>query len=149
MTGSVRSVGFTRLIAVGAVLIVVFALALALPVASYAAGTYHVSVIGNDSTADGSSALPFKTVQKAVDWAGGHGGGVVSVGIGVFSHDVTMTVSGVSLEGAGASLTVLRGDGLNSVIHLSNIAAGQRQEPLFGIEAALGRSGESQAGRVP
>lgn len=120
MTANARSTGVMRLITCSVVLVAMWALALALPVAAHAR-TWHVSVVGDDPTADGTPAKPFASVQSAVATA--HAGDVVSVGAGVFSGDVTMTVS-VSLQGAGASLTTLRGDGKNSVIHADGIGEG-------------------------
>ena len=111
--------------AICTVMVAAFVAALALPVAAHAATTYHVSVVGSDTAGTGTPAKPFATVQKAVDEAT-HTGDAVYVGAGIFSGDVTMTVqnAGMSLHGAGASLTTLRGDGKNSVIYADNIGAG-------------------------
>ena len=122
MTASVCSIRFDRFIAILTVLMLTGLAALALPVSAHAT-TYYVSVVGSDTAGTGTFAHPFASVQKALSEAT-RMADLVSVGPGTFSGDVTMTVAGVSLEGAGASLTTLRGDGLNSVIHLGNIGVG-------------------------
>jgi predicted outer membrane repeat protein len=95
------------------------ALLLALPSAAHAT-TLHVSVVGNDATGLGSLARPYATVQKAVNMA--VWGDVVSVGPGTFNGNVTMKPA-VSLHGAGALLTTLRGTGSGPVVTASNIGA--------------------------
>jgi hypothetical protein len=94
-------------------------MALLLPAAAYAT-TLHVSVVGNDATGLGSLARPYATVQKAIDMA--VWGDSVSVGPGTFNGNVTMKPA-VSLHGAGALLTTLRGTGSGSVVTASNIGA--------------------------
>ncbi|MDR3687345.1 MAG: choice-of-anchor Q domain-containing protein [Coriobacteriia bacterium] len=121
MTANVRSVGFTRFVAILTFLVAMCALITALPATAHAT-TYYVSVAGTD-TASGLLGHPVASVQKALHLATSSGD-VVSVGPGTFSGDVTMTVSGVSLRGAGASMTTLRGDGQNSVIDAENISSG-------------------------
>jgi parallel beta-helix repeat protein len=119
MTRSTRSSGVGRLAIVFGVLLAVSAAASALPAAARAT-TLYVSVVGSDTGGYGSLAHPYATVQKAVNVAGT--GDVVHVGPGMFRGDVVMK-AGVSLYGAGASLTTLRGTGTERVITATNIGS--------------------------
>ena len=91
---------------------------LVLPAAALATMRY-VSVVGNDTTGDGTLVLPFATVQKGLNVA--HAGDIVSVGPGTFRGDSQMTTAGVSLRGAGAGLTTLRGTGTKSAISVAGL----------------------------
>jgi hypothetical protein len=122
MAPSARSVGVTRFVAISVVLVAMCAGLLALPVVAHAT-TYYVSMVGTD-TANGLLGHPVATVRNALSKAT-ESGDVVCVGLGTFSGDMTMTVTGVSLRGAGAGLTTLRGDGLNSVIYVNHVGTGE------------------------
>jgi predicted outer membrane repeat protein len=84
------------------------------------AASVYVAVTGSDTTGSGSFGSPYATVQKAVNMA--VSGDVVSVGSGTFNGDITMK-DGVSLQGAGAAETTLKGSG-GPVITASGIGGG-------------------------
>lgn len=72
-------------------------------------GSYYVDVTGNDSTGDGSRALPYLTIQAAHDdlaVSGNHD--VIFLGPGTFSTAATITLSKNYLS--------IRGKGRNSII---------------------------------
>ena len=110
-----------RVLNVGLIVLLASAVLLALPLVAQAASV-HVAVTGNDTTGDGSSGNPYRTVQHAVDVASS--GDVVTVGSGTFNGDVTMK-NGVSLLGNGSANTELKGSsGLTAVVTANGIGSG-------------------------
>lgn len=51
------------------------------------AGTYYVRKTGNDTTGDGSDALPWLTIQKAANTISAAGGHTVMIGAGTYAED--------------------------------------------------------------
>lgn len=136
MTGSVRS----RSLSAGlALLLAACLMVLALPAVAFAK-TYYVSVIGDDAGGDGSVNFPYASIQKAVDQT--VSGDVVDVGPGSFTGRVVVE-DGVTLDGAGPSLTILRGAGSDSAVVFSS-AGGATISGLTitgGTNAAFGGGG--------
>lgn len=109
-----------RLTAVSAIVVAACLMALALPgVAS--AGSVFVSVVGSDTAGNGTLAAPYATIPKALAVATS---GTVFVGPGTFDGNVSMATPGVSLRGAGATLTTLRGSVAEAVVEAYEIGAG-------------------------
>lgn len=77
------------------------------------ATTLYVSTNGNDTSGNGSQGAPFKTIQKAVDTA--VSGDIVAVAAGTYGKNGTSAgatldfKNGITIRGAGAGKTILRG----------------------------------------
>src|SRR5450759_478626 len=112
MTREGHSIGSNTHAGILTLVTMAFLVVLALPAAAQA-DTLYVSVVGSDTAGHGPLSAPYATLQKAVDVA--LSGDAVMVGPGTFTGDVTMK-TGVSLYGAGASLTVVHGSGTTHVI---------------------------------
>ena len=68
---------------------------------------YYVTVTGDDATADGTSLKPAKTLQYAITKVGV--GNTVVLGAGTFVENGLIEVPlGISVEGAGSGLTILK-----------------------------------------
>jgi len=65
--------------------------------------TYYVATTGNDTTGDGTSGNPWKTLQKAHDTAAA--GSIISVGAGVFANFTNS--KNLSVIGAGRGSTFI------------------------------------------
>ncbi|MDZ4168785.1 MAG: right-handed parallel beta-helix repeat-containing protein [Coriobacteriia bacterium] len=103
------------------VALVLFASVLAFPLTAQAAPVF-VSQFGSDTLGDGSPLMPFATVQHAIDSAAA--GDDVNVGPGTFCGNITMK-DGVSIHGAGAASTTLKGTGTGSVVTVSSTGTGE------------------------
>jgi parallel beta-helix repeat protein len=90
-----------------AMAVILGAVLLALPAGAFA-GNVYVSALGSDSTGDGSLTNPYATVQHGINMASVSD--TVCVGAGTFVGDINMR-DGVSLQGAGSSVTTLTGSG--------------------------------------
>lgn len=98
--------------------------------------TVYVDANGNDATADGTQALPFKTISAALQFVAGNyflGTYTATIQIAAGTYDEMiilppyMTSGGVIvLQGAGAANTIISKSGLasgNSVLRLSNASS--------------------------
>lgn len=75
---------------------------------SYAA-TYYVSLAGNDATGDGSSGKPWRTLRYAVTRVPANQGHVIKLAGGTYVEAGLVEVPlGVSIEGAGKDVTILK-----------------------------------------
>lgn len=73
------------------------------------AGIYYVSITGNNTTGDGSSAKPWKTLQFAVIKVAPNQGHTIQLGSGTFIENGLVQVPlGVSVTGAGKTLTIIK-----------------------------------------
>lgn len=114
------------------------ACALSIPATAQAVPVF-VSRFGSDVTGDGSIGRPFASVQNAVDAASVAGGGDVYVGPGEFNGNVWLQ-DGVSIHGAGAAETTLKGSGMGSVVSFYRIGYGEKVDgfTITGGSAGLG-----------
>lgn len=72
----------------------------------YAGLQYYVTTTGNDSTGNGSSNAPWKTVKKACDTVTS---GTINVAAGTFVETSTINIpNGVSVVGAGLNSTIIQ-----------------------------------------
>ncbi len=77
---------------------------------SAAAATYYIDPNGNDVTGNGSLANPWKTLRKATLTVTG-AGNIIHVNAGTYyeTQECYLAV-GVNLEGAGSTVTIIRGE---------------------------------------
>lgn len=68
--------------------------------------TYYVRKTGNDTTGDGSLALPYLTIAKATSVA--DSGDVIDIGAGTWQEEIAYPNSHITVVGAGAS-TIISG----------------------------------------
>jgi hypothetical protein len=77
--------------------------------ANLAASTYYISPVGNNLTGDGSIGKPWKTLYKATS-AVTTAGSTIHINAGTYTETKTSNLRvGVSLEGDGASSTIIKG----------------------------------------
>ncbi|HMU73739.1 MAG TPA: DUF1565 domain-containing protein, partial [Ferruginibacter sp.] len=74
------------------------------------AATYYIDPNGNDVTGNGSLANPWKTLRKATLTVTG-AGNIIHVNAGTYyeTQECYLAV-GVNLEGAGSTVTIIRGE---------------------------------------
>ncbi|HRA48553.1 MAG TPA: right-handed parallel beta-helix repeat-containing protein, partial [Thermomicrobiales bacterium] len=84
------------------------------PTTARAASTYYVATSGNDASGTGSSAKPWKTIQKAADSVGP--GATVLIKPGTYTQAVVIEIAASS----GSPVT-FRGDGAGVVINASGV----------------------------
>src|SRR5262249_19656039 len=69
---------------------------------------YYVSTTGSDSTGNGTSASPWRSILKACQSVPSGQGATINVGPGTFTETATCTLpTGISLIGAGQSQTTV------------------------------------------
>ena len=73
-----------------------------------------------------ATGCPYQSIQAAINAAAP--GTTVRIGSGTYNESITLK-SGVSLAGAGASATILHGDGSRPVITARHVPAGLRRAP--------------------
>jgi len=98
-----------------------------------AVGDLYVALTGNDSSGDGSSGTPWRTITKALSVA--ENGTHVHIAAGVYSNGVesmplSMNHHGVQLIGAGADVTELSGEESTSVLQVNCSGGDTRIEGL-------------------
>ena len=73
------------------------------------AATYYVSTTGNDTSGDGSSAKPWRTLQYAVTKVSANLGHTIQLASGTFIENGLINIPpGVNIAGAGKTLTILK-----------------------------------------
>lgn len=88
----------------------------------------NVSTTGSDSSGDGSIGNPFLTVGHAV--AQSSTGNVIKVGAGTFIETASIEVPlGVSIEGAGIDITIIKAANLPSPIYINQTAPDFKEQP--------------------
>ncbi len=108
---------------VSVVLLLTAALIFVPPAVAHATD-YYVAADGNDARNTGLQGSPLLSVQNAVDRAFASGGGTVYVGPGTFTGNVILR-NNVSLCGAGADRTTLKGTANGPVIALGDLRSGE------------------------
>jgi hypothetical protein len=115
---------------------------------AYAAPTsIYVATGGNDTTGDGTLALPYATIGQALSSA--TAGDTIEVGAGSFAG--TNVVKAVVIHGAGAASTTVTGDfGISADADLSSVTVSGRVNLGAGAEGATltGNSFTSTATQV-
>ncbi|HQY31644.1 MAG TPA: right-handed parallel beta-helix repeat-containing protein, partial [Thermomicrobiales bacterium] len=84
------------------------------PTTARAASTYYVATSGNDASGTGSSAKPWKTIQKAADSVGP--GATVLIKPGTYTQAVV-----IEMAASSGSPVIFRGDGAGVVINASGV----------------------------
>jgi len=82
--------------------------------------TIWVATWGDDKEGDGSREFPFRTITRALDAA--ESGTTVHVIEGTYEENVKLK-AGVILEGEGAGVTTIQGDGTDSVVIADSIGS--------------------------
>src|SRR6188474_831180 len=73
------------------------------------AATFYVSTSGNDTSGNGSSLSPWKTLRYAITKVAPNQGHTIQLGSGTFVEDGMVDVPpGVNITGAGKTLTILK-----------------------------------------
>jgi len=73
------------------------------------ATTYYVSTTGNDTSGDGSTSLPWKTLKYAVGRVAANQGHIIQLSSGTFIESGLIEVPlGVTIIGAGKDVTILK-----------------------------------------
>jgi len=82
--------------------------------------TIYVSMTGSDETGNGTSAKPYKTVQKGLNKVAT--GMLVSVEAGVYrEHDIKWpTKQNIILRGAGSNETIISGESISRIISVES-----------------------------
>ncbi len=99
-------------------LLATVALGFALSATSWAGQTYYVSVTGDDTTGNGSTGSPWRTLKKACLQVAADQGNTIQLGVGIFEDPERLTGNtsravlpkGVNLVGAGRTQTTYLGE---------------------------------------
>lgn len=84
------------------------------------ATTYYVSITGNDTSGDGSSAKPWRTLSAAISKVAANQGHTIKISSGTFIESAYIMVPvGVNIEGSGIGVTILK---VNSSLHFPSSA---------------------------
>jgi len=79
-----------------------------------AAGPWYVATTGSDVTGNGSSGLPWRHIQYAINNAGVVSGDTINVAAGTYGEKIDISKA-LTLQGAGAATTIIDGTGLNAI----------------------------------
>jgi len=96
---------------------------------------WYVAPTGNNTTGDGSEGNPWQTISYALSQA--NSGDTVYAASGNYSEDIVMEI-GVTIQGAGANVTTIKGTGNDSVVYANNLGSGAK---LDGFTITNGSAG--------
>ncbi len=105
--------------------------------------TFYVSISGNDETGDGSSGLPWRSIQVAIDSTSVTGGDTIIVQNGTFTENVVVTKEVILRSQSGYNSTTLVAADPNA--NGIEVAANNVTIQGFKIYGAYGTSGNRKA----
>jgi len=82
----------------------------------YTGTIWHISVEGSDEIGDGSTELPFATIQKGVNLAASND--TIQIGSGTYSEPIDIQSKSLYLIGVDSTETIIAADGVYSQAHI-------------------------------